>query len=84
MTMDAGNNFTITLEQSPETGTFWQVRVYKKRLWFKKLISSDWFLDESQAKKFEEQLALSLSKNGLSTDALQRREPGWTLNRPSR
>ena len=84
MTIDAGNNFSITLGQSPEAGTSWQVRVYRKRLWFKRLVSSDWFLDEMQAKKYAEQLALSLRKNGLSTDALQRREPGWTLNRPSR
>ncbi len=73
------NNVVIELNQIPEKGTPWQVRVYKKVLGFKRLISSDWFLDEGQAQAYVRALTRELSVN-LPMDALRQRKPGWTLH----
>jgi hypothetical protein len=81
MKISAGNSFEIQLEQSSGLGGPWIVRLYRKRLLFKRRVSSDWFLDGDQAKKFADQLARSLSGNG-SADEIQSRQPGWTLHRP--
>ena len=82
MTIPAGNNLLVELNQIPQMGTPWQVRVYKKILGFKKQVSCDWFLDERQAKRFAEQLAKELGSSD-STSNLEQRKPGWTLRRPS-
>ena len=77
-----GNNILIELSQSRDKGTPWLVRVYKKAFGFRKRISSDWFLDEHQARKFADQVAKELGSNG-STGNLKQRGPGWTLHRPT-
>ncbi len=59
----------------------WTVRVYRKTLFCRRRVSSDWFLDERQAKQFAEKLALELSEEANLTNILQR-QPGWTLHRP--
>lgn len=81
MTIQAAGNHTVILAQVPFGGTPWVVRVYKKILFFKKRVSSDWFLTETQAKQFAEQLARDLEK-GDSLNNIQTRRPGWVLHRP--
>jgi len=73
------NNHIVELEQVPGAGSPWMVRVYKRILMFKKRVSSDWFLDEGQARKFAEELARELSDH--STKGIEERKPGWTLHR---
>lgn len=83
MTIDAGSGYAIEVETSEAGGTTWAVRLYKKRLIGRKRISSDWFLEENQARRFAEELAADL-RNGISTDQIIGRQPGWTLHRSSR
>lgn len=45
------------------------------------MLTSDWFLDAEQAKRFAESLAAEL-RSGGSLDAVRKRPPGWTLHRP--
>jgi len=80
MRIPAGNNYVVELEHIGKHGTTWIVRVYRKAFLFKKRISSDWFLDESQAKTFAEHLANEL-KYGGSPAGIRERKPGWTLHR---
>ena len=83
MTIEAGNNLTIEVNQSSEKGTQWQVRLLKNILGFKRQISSDWFLDGAQAKRFAEELAQDLRSDGEGMRLLKHRPPGWTLVRPA-
>jgi hypothetical protein len=71
----------IAIERTDGHGGNWIVRVYKKTLLRKKIISSDWFLDEAQAKRFADQISKELSDATLPT-SLRKRVPGWTLHRP--
>jgi len=81
-TFTAGN-YTIVLGQIPRAGTPWTVRVYRKVLFFKKRVSSDWFLTEAQARRFAEQLAADLAgEDGV--ESLKTRQPGWVLHRAPR
>jgi len=81
MTFHSANGFAITIEEADDLGSVWTVRVFKRRLLFRTRISSDWFLDHTQAEKYARQIADELAKN---TDGgnLLRRAPGWTLRRP--
>ena len=79
MTISSGN-FTINVEHIVAKGKVWNVRLHKKRFPFKKLVSSDWFLDELQAEVFAKQLVEQLTNNP-DTDSIRRRQPGWTLKR---
>ena len=74
--------YTVVLEQVPYGGTPWLVRVHKKVLFFRKRVSSDWFLDELQARRFAEQLAKALEKDE-GAENIKSRRPGWVLNRPA-
>ena len=71
------------IEQINGLGTTWIVRVYRKRLLFRKLVSSDWFLDGVQAERFARQLATEL-RLGRGQDLIRNRPPGWQLTRPPR
>lgn len=82
MNIPVNKHLTVQLEQPEGAGTAWVVRVYRRKFPFRKLISSDWFLDEAQARRFAEQIAEAL-RNGTDPQALQRRKPGWTLLEPS-
>jgi hypothetical protein len=82
MATSAGN-YTIDLEQVEEKGKIWNVRLYKKVLFLRKIVSSDWFLDERQAQTFARQLADGLNTDS-SVNAVKTRKPGWTLVRPAR
>lgn len=81
MAISAGK-YIIETEQVARKGKIWNVRVKKKGL-FKRLVSSDWFLDDGQAAEFAQQTADALNKNS-NIDALAKRKPGWTLHRPDR
>ncbi len=82
MQIPAGKSYTIEVEQIRHTGMNYVVRAYRKSFIFKKLISSDWFLDGDQAIRFAQQLALDL-RNGTKVESLKSRNPGWTLHRPA-
>lgn len=79
--MQTSNGFTIAIEQNPAIGTPWVVRTYKRVLGFRRLVSSDWFLDGEQARQFAEQLAGELERG---SEHIRNRKPGWTLHRPAR
>jgi hypothetical protein len=81
MKISAGNSYEIQLDQSDGLGGPWTVRLYRKVLFFKRRVSSDWFLDADQAKTFADQLAQGLSHHGSPDEVISRR-PGWTLHRP--
>lgn len=83
MSIVSVGNFIIEVTQMHGAGGNWLVRVYRKLFLFKKRVSSDWFLDETQARTFAEQIASHLKTNGSST-FLEKRPPGWTLRRPPR
>ena len=81
MTLAAGNGFSIDLEQIHGLGSIWIVRLYRKKFLFRKLISSDWFLDAVQAERFARQLASEL-RLGRGEELIRKRAPGWELTRP--
>lgn len=81
MNIPAGNNMWIEFTQTREAGANWTVKLYKKVFLFKKLITSDWFMNEEQAKAFAEKLAAEL-KGGSGLVKIVERKPGWTLHRP--
>ena len=83
MDVPTDSHFRVKLTQVDGLGSPWIVRVYKKGILFKKLVSSDWFLDGEQAKQFAGQAAAELSKGDAYTN-LADRAPGWTLHRPKR
>jgi len=83
MNFPAANGYLVELSQVPNAGTPWVVRVYKKRLLFKSRISSDWFLDGEQAKRFADQLGRELGNSG-TVALIKGRKPGWTLRRSER
>jgi hypothetical protein len=83
MTLSAHNGITVEYGRVPNAGMSWAVRVFHKKLLFRRLVSSDWFLDEQQARRFAEALVIDLNGNG-SLGSLRRRKPGWTLHRAPR
>jgi hypothetical protein len=82
-TIEAGSRYIVTLEYESRLGSNWIVHTYKRLLFLKRLISSDWFLNKEQAERFAHQLAEELKSDG-SPSAVQERKPGWTLHRPHR
>lgn len=70
--------YIIDLTNDPARGSVWIVHLYKRAFPFKRRISSDWFLDEQQARRFAEKLA-EILKTNASLEAIQQRKPGWTL-----
>jgi hypothetical protein len=80
--LSANNGYIITTENINGLGSTWIVRVHRKQFLFRRLISSDWFLDANQARTFADQLQRDLSGKG-SDEHVRNRKPGWTLHRPS-
>ncbi|MGB5873533.1 MAG: hypothetical protein WBG80_00210 [Bacteroidota bacterium] len=64
-------------------GSNWIVRVYKKLFFYRRRVSSDWFLDGAQAERFAQQLRKDLALKE-TVQKLKERRPGWTLHRPDR
>jgi len=83
MTITPGNGYFIDVRQISGLGSTWIVRTYRRRLFRKSLVSSDWFLDGEQARRFAEDIANDLRK-GIGTGSLENRDPGWTLHRSNR
>lgn len=83
MVIPVGTNLVIEYDRSPATGAPWIVRLYRKRFFLRRLLASDWFLEEAQARAYAESLAADL-RAGRSPDSLKTRPPGWTLHRPAR
>ncbi len=74
------HGYTVVVQHRKDIGSPWVVRTYKRRaLFFRRLISSDWFLDGDQAKTFARQLTADLTDG---PDLIKNRKPGWTLRRP--
>jgi hypothetical protein len=82
MAAQAAHNMTVELSKSDHGGSAWLVRVYRKGFFRKKLVISDWFLNEQQARRFAEQLTSELGSPSALKN-LRSRPPGWTLHRPS-
>ena len=83
MVLPAGKGVSVEYARGENAGMPWIVRTYEKKFLMRRVISSDWFLDPEQAKRFAETLAAEL-RNGASLAAIRGRKPGWTLHRPSR
>ena len=64
-------------------GSTWIVRVYRRCLFFRRMVSSDWFLDGAQAERFAQRLRAELTLKD-TIQKLKERRPGWTLHRPAR
>jgi hypothetical protein len=77
------NGYTVHVAQTDALGSAWIVRVYRNRFPFRKSVSSDWFLDGTQARLFADQITAELG-NGKGLENLRDREPGWTLHRSAR
>jgi hypothetical protein len=80
--LTASNGYVITTEKIHGLGLTWIVRVHRRKFLFSRRISSDWFLDAEQARKFADQLHRDLSGKG-SGEQVRNRKPGWTLHRPA-
>jgi hypothetical protein len=83
MDTPAQNGYAVEIQSIQGLGTTWIVRVYRKILFFRKLVSSDWFLDEPQAERYASQLREELAQ-GKGIRLLRDRNPGWVFRRPSR
>lgn len=82
MARHSKQDVTVELTKHDTAGSAWLVRVYRRGFFGKKLVSSDWFLDEQQARRFSEQLTRELG-SAKAIENLRSRPPGWTLHRPS-
>jgi len=76
------NGYSVDIEQVNGLGSAWIVRSYRKVAFFRRKMSSDWFLNEEQARTFAEQLVRDLKTEQSSAEHIQTRKPGWTLHRP--
>lgn len=81
MSVTAVDGYYVSVEQTDALGSTWIVRVYRKKLFFKRLVSSDWFLDRPQAERFAGQVADELRSHRGSA-LIASRPPGWTLRLP--
>jgi hypothetical protein len=76
------NGYSIEIGQVEGNGDPWIVRSYRKLAFFRRRLSSDWFLNGDQARSFADQLAKDLQSPQASPTHIQNRKPGWTLHRP--
>ncbi len=82
--LKAAHGYFVELDQISGLGAPWIVRSYRKVAFFRHRLSSDWFLNEDQARAFAEQLVQALETDKASMGFIQQRKPGWTLRRPLR
>ncbi len=80
MKISAGDPYVIEVEQADKLGSAWTVRVYRKVLFFKRRVSSDWFLDEDQAVQYARDAAQEIR---TGSRLLEERKPGWRLRQPA-
>lgn len=81
MSITATDGYLVSVEPTDTLGSNWIVRVYRRKFFFKKLVSSDWFLDRQQAERFAQQVAVEL-RLGRGAEAAASRPPGWTFRPP--
>ena len=81
MIFSGGKNLEVEYTHNTRAGTNWIVRVYRRTFLLRRLVASDWFLNEEQARRFAESLATEL-RAGAPLDDIRKRTPGWTLHRP--
>jgi hypothetical protein len=81
--MKSSNGFTVEIEEINGLGATWIVRSYRKIAFWRRRLSSDWFLNGDQANKFAQQLLQEFETDPSSSARIQARKPGWTLRRPS-
>ncbi|HEX9006291.1 MAG TPA: hypothetical protein VF889_03280 [Bacteroidota bacterium] len=80
MKISSGDGYVIEVEQEKKLGSAWTVRAYRKVLFFKRLVSSDWFLNEEQAMEYAREAAEELR---TGSKLLAERRPGWRLHEPT-
>ncbi|MEO8167379.1 MAG: hypothetical protein ABI623_03970 [bacterium] len=80
MEIPAGK-YIVEVKMVKEQGNNWVVRLVRKILFFRKTVSSDWFLQEQQARTFANKLAEQM-KSGSDTEGIKNRKPGWVLTAP--
>ena len=83
MTISAGNGYFVKIPEKPERGSAWIVRLYRRSFFVKRLVMSDWFLDQEQARTFGEQLSREIKQQG-SIARIEHRKPGWMLRGTAR
>jgi len=59
--MGINRDYVEVINRPSDAGS-WTVRRWKKFLWFKRMISSRWFLDEQQARLFALKLKRELGQ----------------------
>ncbi len=66
MKIRIGNKYLVELLTPRGLGAGHIVRVYRKRLFFRRRLSSDWFLDRGEAERFARKTAenLELQESG--------------------
>jgi len=77
------NNYFVDIGQTHGLGSPWIVKTYRKAFLFRRLISTDWFLDGDQAKRYADAVAAQAMRDPLLR-VLKTRKPGWTLFASSR
>jgi len=82
-TYKTANGFAVQMGQIKGGGVPWIVRSYRKIGFLRRKLSSDWFLNEQQARTFAEQVVRDLEGLESSVEQIQTRKPGWTLHRPA-
>jgi hypothetical protein len=82
MRIPAGRKYIVEISAPRGLGSGSIVRVYRKFPIFRRLISSDWFLDGNQAERFAREIAGNLLDGNDGIATLKARSPGWTLHRP--
>ncbi len=80
MQIPAGK-YTVEVNMVKEQGNNWVVRLVKQILFFKRILSTDWFLEEQQARIFAKKLAEQM-KSGSDSAGIKNRKPGWVLAAP--
>ena len=77
MQIPAGS-YTVELNMVKEQGNNWVVQLVKNIFFFKRILSTDWFLEEQQARTFAQKLAEQM-KSGSDSTGIKNRKPGWVL-----
>jgi hypothetical protein len=70
MRIPAGSKYYVEITAPRGLGAGQIVRTYRKLLFFRRRVSSDWFLDQAQAERFARRVAADLSAQE-SDNALQ-------------
>jgi len=81
MVISSANRYTVEISDTPQNGSAWIVRVYQKRLLWKRVVMSDWFLNKEQAAEYAQYLSNKLKTSG-GLGQMINRKPGWVHGPP--